>query len=91
MERHHGGIGPLEEPWRPGQLAKDVAGKSLVDGMILERVGPAACLPPALPAWVASCVRLQARLGGEAISVCFVSFFLLLAGRRRLDNTLPSQ
>ena len=32
----------------------------------------AACLPPALPAWVASCVRLQARSGGEAISVCFV-------------------
>ena len=49
VERHHGGIGPLEELWRPGQLAKDVAGKSLVDGMLLERVGPAAlfCLPAA--------------------------------------------
>ena len=31
-----------------------------------------ACLPPALPAWVASCVRLLARSGGEAIFVCFV-------------------
>ena len=30
------------------------------------------CLSPALPAWVASCVRLQARSGGEAISVCCV-------------------
>ena len=27
------------------------------------------CLSSALPAWVASCVRLQARSGGEAISV----------------------
>ena len=42
MERDHGGIGPLEELWRPGQLAKDVAGKSLVGGMLLERVGLAA-------------------------------------------------
>ena len=39
-----------------------------------------ACLPPALPAWVASCVRLQARSGGEAISVCFVFFFLFWRG-----------
>ena len=30
------------------------------------------CLSPALPTWVASCVRLQARSGGEAISVCCV-------------------
>ena len=44
VERHHGGIGPLEELWRPGQLAKDVAGKSLVGGMLLERVGSAALL-----------------------------------------------
>ena len=46
VERHHGGIGPLEELWRPGQLAKVVAGKSL-GGMLLERAGPAAlfCLP----------------------------------------------
>ena len=48
MERHHSGIGPLEELWRPRQLAKDVAGKSLVGGMLLERAGPAALLyPPA--------------------------------------------
>ena len=38
------------------------------------------CLPPALPAWMASCVRLQARSGGEAISVCFVFFFLFWRG-----------
>ena len=78
VQRHHGGMGPLEELWHPGQLAKDVAGKSLV-GVLLERVGSATCstcLSPALPAWVASCVRLQARSGGEAISVCFVFFFL---------------
>ena len=52
---------------------------------------PCPACPPALPAWVASCVRLRARSGGEAIFVCFVFFFLLLAGRRRLDNALPSQ
>ena len=95
VERHHGGIGLLEELWHPGQLAKDVAGESLVGGMLLERVGSAALfyLPaaaPAFPAWVASCVRLQARSGGEAISVCFV-FFSFLAGRRPLDGALPSQ
>ena len=44
VERRHGEIGPLEELWHPGQLAKDVAGKSLVDGMLLERIGSAALL-----------------------------------------------
>ena len=40
------------------------------------------CLSPALPTWVASCVRLQARSGGEAIFVCFVffSFFFWRGG-----------
>ena len=33
---------------------------------------PCPACPPALPAWVASCVRLRARSGGEAIFVCFV-------------------
>ena len=37
-------MGPLEELWRSGQPAKDVAGKSLVGGMLLERVGSAALL-----------------------------------------------
>ena len=44
VERHHGGMGPLEELWHSGHLAKDVAGKSLVGGMLLERVGSAALL-----------------------------------------------
>ena len=38
VERHHGEIGLLEELWHPGQLAKVVAGKSLVGGMLLEHV-----------------------------------------------------
>ena len=37
-------MGPLEELWRFGQPTKDVAGKSLVGGMLLERVGSAALL-----------------------------------------------
>ena len=44
VKRHHGGIGPLEEMWHPRQLVRIVAGKSLVDGMLLERVGSAALL-----------------------------------------------
>ena len=44
MERRHGGVGPLEELWHPEQLTKDVAGKSLVGGMLLERVRSAALL-----------------------------------------------
>ena len=49
VERRHGGMGPLEVLWHPGQLAKDVTGKSLVDVMLQEHVGPAAlfCLPAA--------------------------------------------
>ena len=39
------------------------------------------CLSPALPAWVASCVRLQARSGGEAISVCCVFCVFHRCGR----------
>ena len=37
-------MGPLEELWRSGQPATDVAGRSLVGGMLLERVGSAALL-----------------------------------------------
>ena len=44
VERRHGGVGPLEELWHPEQLTKDVAGKSLVGGTLLERVGSAALL-----------------------------------------------
>ena len=44
VERRHGGVGPLEELWHPEQLTKDAAGKSLVGGMLLERVGSAALL-----------------------------------------------
>ena len=44
VERHHGGVGPLEELWHPERLTKDVTGKSLVGGMLLERVGSAALL-----------------------------------------------
>ena len=44
VERRHGGVDPLEELWHPEQLTKDVAGKSLVGGMLLERVGSAALL-----------------------------------------------
>ena len=34
----------------------------------------------------------KARLGGEAIFVCFVLlYFFFLAGRRRFDNKRPSQ
>ena len=44
VERRHGGVGPLEELWHPEQLTEDVAGKSLVGGMLLERVGSAALL-----------------------------------------------
>ena len=37
-------MGPLGELWRFGQPVKDVAGKSLVGGMLLERVRSAALL-----------------------------------------------
>ena len=47
-------MGPLEELWRFWQPAKDVAGKSLVGGMLLERVGSAALLH--LPAVSTPCM-----------------------------------
>ena len=93
-ERHHSGICPLEELWHPGQLAKDVAGKSLVGGMLLERVGSVALLY--LPVASTPCMGglLCAPSGevGRRGNFCLLCDFLsFLAGRRRLDNTLPSQ
>ena len=93
VERHHGGIGPLEELWHPEQLAKDVAGKPLVDGMLQEHVGPAAC--PAcrqhsLHGWPLVCAFRRGREERQFLSALCFSFFFL-AGRRQLDSTLPSQ
>ena len=102
-------MGPLEELWRSGQPAmdvagggwrfgqpaKDVAGKSLVGGMLLERVGSAALLY--LPVASTPCMGgllLCAPSGevGRRGNFCLLCVFLsFLAGRRRLDNTLPSQ
>ena len=95
VKRHHGGMGPLEELWHPGQLAKDVAGKSLVGGMLLERVGSAALLYMPVASTPCMDALLCAPSGevGRRGNLCLlcVSFFLLLAGRRRLDGTPPSQ
>ena len=94
VERHHGGIGPLEELWRPGQLAKVVAGKSLVDGMLLERVGSAAlfCLPAASTPCMGGLLCAPSGEVGRRGNFCLLCALLsFLAGRRRLDNTLPSQ
>ena len=94
VERRHGGIGPLEELWHPGQLAKDVAGKSLVGGMLLERVGSAALLymlvasTPCMGGLLCAPSGEVGRRGNFCLLCVFLSF---LAGRRRLDNTLPSQ
>ena len=78
VERHHGGIDPLVELWHP-ELAKVWPGNPLLvacSWSVSDQRPCSTCLSPALPAWVASCVRLQARSGGEAISVCSVFFFL---------------
>ena len=94
VERRHGGMGPLEELWHPGQLAKDVAGTSLVDGMLLERVGPAAlfCLPAAsTPCMGGLLCAPSGEVGRRGTFVCFVFSFFFLAGRRRFDDTRPSQ
>ena len=94
MKRHHGGMGPLEELWHPGQLAKVVAGKSLVGGMLLERVGPAALfyLPAASTPCMGGLLCAPSGEVGRRGSFCLLRvFFFLLAGRRRLDDTLPSQ
>ena len=94
VERRHGGMGPPEELWHPRQLAKDVAGKSLVDGMLLERVGSAALLylpvasTPCMGGLLCALFRRVGRRGNFCLLCVFLSF---LAGRRRLDNTLPSQ
>ena len=94
VERHHGGVGPLEELRHPGQLAKVVAGTSLVGGMLLEHVGSAALFY--LPAASTPCMDglLCAPSGevGRRGNFCLLCVFLsFLAGRRRLDDTLPSQ
>ena len=95
VERHHGGIGPLEELWHPGQLAKDVAGKSLVGGMLLERVGSAALfyLPAASTPCMGGLLYAPSGAIGRRGNFCLLcaSLFLLLAGRRRFDDTRPSQ
>ena len=94
VERRHGGVGPLEELWHPERLTKDVAGKSLVGGMLLERVGSAALLyllVASTPCMGGLLCAPSGEVGRRGNFVCFVSFFLLLAGRKRLDNTLPSQ
>ena len=94
VERRHGGVGPLEELWHPRQLAKDVAGKSLVGGMLLERVGSAALLyllvasTPCMGGLLCAPSGEVGRRGNFCLLCVFLSF---LAGRRRLDNTLPSQ
>ena len=96
MERHHGGIAPLEELWHPRQLAKDVAGKSLVGGMLLERVGSAALLylpvasTPCMGGLLCAPSGEVGRRGNFCLLCVFFSFFFL-AGRRRLDDTRPSQ
>ena len=94
VERRHGGMGPLEELWHPRQLAKDVAGKSLVDGMLLERVGSAALLylPVASTPCMGGLLCAPSGAVGRRGIFCLLCVFLsFLAGRRRLDNTLPSQ
>ena len=87
-------MGPLEELWHPGQLAKDVAGKSLVGGMLLERAGPAAlfCLPAASTPCMGGLLCAPSGEVGRRGNFCLLCVFhSFLAGRRRLDNTLPSQ
>ena len=76
-------MGPLEELWRFGQPAKDVAGKSLVGGMLLERVGSAALryLPVAsTPCMGGLLCAPSGEVGRGGSSVCFVFFFLLFGG-----------
>ena len=88
-------MGPLGELWRFGQPGKDVAGKSLVDGMLLERVGAAALLYMLVASTHYMGGLLCApsgEVGRRGNFVCLVFlFFLLLAGRRQLDDALPSQ
>ena len=94
VERRHGEMGLLEELWHPRQLAKDVAGTSLVDGMLLERVGSAALLyilVASTPCMGGLLCAPSGEVGRRGNFVCFVFFFLLLAGERRLDDTRPSQ
>ena len=71
-------MGPLEELWRFGQPAKDVAGKSLVGGMLLERVGSAALLY--LPVASTPCMggllcAPSGEVGRRGIFVCFVLLY----------------
>ena len=94
VERHHGGVGPLEELWHPELLAKVVAGTSLVGGMLLEHVGSAAlfCLPAASTPYMDGLLCAPSGEVGRRGNFCLLCVFLsFLAGRRRLDNTLPSQ
>ena len=78
VERRHGGMGPLEELWHPGQLAKDVAGKSLVGGMLLERVGPAAlfCLPAASTPCMGGLLCAPSGEVGRRGNFCLLCVFL---------------
>ena len=82
VERHHGGIGPLEELWSPGQLAKDLTGKSLVDGMLLERVGPAAlfCLPAASTPCMGGLLCAPSGKVGRRGNFCLLCVFLSSSG-----------
>ena len=71
------------------------AGKPLVDGILQERVGPAAlfCLPAASTPCMGGLLCAPSGEVGRRGNFCLlcVFFFLLLAGRRRLDDALPSQ
>ena len=70
------------------------AGKPLVDGMLQELVGPAAlfCLPVASTPCMGGLLCAPSGEVGRRGNFCLLCVFLsFLAGRRRLDNTLPSQ
>jgi hypothetical protein len=90
VERHHGGIGPLEELWHPGQLAKDVAGKSLVGGMLLERVGSAALfyLPAASTPCMGGLLCAPSGEVGRRGNFCLLCVFFLLFWRGGGGSTI---
>ena len=92
VERRHGGVGPLEELWY-SDVRRMWLGSPLLmacSWSVSDQRPCSACLPPALPAWVASCVRLQARSGGEAIFVCFVFVFSSSSLRSAPQTCCPS-
>ena len=70
------------------------AKKPLVDVMLQERVGPATlfCLPAASTPYMDGLLCAPSGEVGRRGNFCLLCVFLsFLAGRRRLDNTLPSQ